>query len=74
MFQNLQVERAGALGLIALDRPEVRSTLNGSELRELGEARQAFERRLPLASFATEDQKEGMQAFIEKCPLVWRHR
>lgn len=33
-----------------------------------------FERRLLHASFATEDQKEGMQAFIEKRPPVWRHR
>lgn len=33
-----------------------------------------FERRLLHASFATEDQKEGMRAFIEKRAPVWRHR
>ncbi|WP_163649279.1 enoyl-CoA hydratase [Modicisalibacter sp. 'Wilcox'] len=33
-----------------------------------------FERRLLHASFATEDQKEGMQAFIDKRPPIWRHR
>jgi len=32
-----------------------------------------FERRLLHASFATEDQKEGMRAFIEKRAPVWRH-
>ncbi|QJD58750.1 enoyl-CoA hydratase [Pseudomonas sp. gcc21] len=33
-----------------------------------------FERRLIHASFATEDQKEGMQAFIDKRQPEWRHR
>ena len=33
-----------------------------------------FERRLFHATFATEDQKEGMQAFVEKRPPVFRHR
>jgi enoyl-CoA hydratase len=33
-----------------------------------------FERRLLHASFASEDQKEGMQAFAQKRPPVWKHR
>lgn len=33
-----------------------------------------FERRLLHASFATEDQKEGMAAFIEKRPAHWKDR
>jgi len=33
-----------------------------------------FERRAFHAAFATEDQKEGMAAFIEKRPAVFTHR
>ncbi|UXJ50849.1 enoyl-CoA hydratase [Pseudomonas citronellolis] len=33
-----------------------------------------FERRLLHASFASADQKEGMQAFIAKRQPVWQHR
>ncbi len=33
-----------------------------------------FERRLFHASFATEDQKEGMAAFLEKRPAKFNHR
>ncbi|MBY4898244.1 enoyl-CoA hydratase [Cupriavidus sp. AU9028] len=33
-----------------------------------------FERRLFHATFATEDQKEGMAAFVEKRPPQFRHR
>jgi enoyl-CoA hydratase len=33
-----------------------------------------FERRLFQALFSTEDQKEGMAAFLEKRPPVFRHR
>jgi enoyl-CoA hydratase len=33
-----------------------------------------FERRLFHSTFATEDQKEGMAAFVEKRPPAFRHR
>ena len=33
-----------------------------------------FERRLFHALFATEDQKEGMAAFVEKRPAGFQHR
>jgi enoyl-CoA hydratase len=33
-----------------------------------------FERRMFHALFATEDQKEGMRAFIEKRKPGWKHR
>lgn len=33
-----------------------------------------FERRLFHATFATEDQKEGMAAFVEKRPAKFKHR
>lgn len=33
-----------------------------------------FERRVFHATFATEDRKEGMTAFVEKRPPVFRHR
>jgi enoyl-CoA hydratase len=33
-----------------------------------------FERRVFHAAFATEDQKEGMSAFIDKRPAQFRHR
>eukprot|EP00029_Vermamoeba_vermiformis_P009652 TRINITY_DN488_c0_g1_i1.p1 TRINITY_DN488_c0_g1~~TRINITY_DN488_c0_g1_i1.p1 ORF type:complete len:300 (-),score=99.76 TRINITY_DN488_c0_g1_i1:71-970(-) len=33
-----------------------------------------FERRLFYSTFATEDQKEGMKAFIEKANPNWKHK
>jgi enoyl-CoA hydratase len=33
-----------------------------------------FERRSFHAAFATEDQKEGMAAFVEKRPPSWHHK
>ena len=33
-----------------------------------------FEASLFHATFATEDRREGMEAFVEKRPPVWRHR
>jgi enoyl-CoA hydratase len=34
----------------------------------------AFERRIFHSLFATEDQKEGMNAFVEKRPPKWKHK
>jgi enoyl-CoA hydratase len=33
-----------------------------------------FERRMFHALFATDDQKEGMAAFVEKRKPKWKHR
>jgi enoyl-CoA hydratase len=33
-----------------------------------------FERRIFHSLFATEDQKEGMKAFVEKRPPKWKHK
>ena len=33
-----------------------------------------FERRVFHSTFATEDQKEGMAAFVEKRPANFKHR
>jgi enoyl-CoA hydratase/carnithine racemase len=33
-----------------------------------------FERRVFHALFATDDQKEGMKAFVEKRPAKWKNK
>jgi enoyl-CoA hydratase len=33
-----------------------------------------FERRVFFSTFALEDQKEGMEAFVAKRAPAWRHR
>ena len=33
-----------------------------------------FERRLFHSTFALEDQKEGMRAFVDKRKAAWKHR
>jgi enoyl-CoA hydratase len=50
-----------------------KETVNRAQETSLAEGAR-FERRLFLSMFATEDQKEGMQAFIEKRKPVFRNR
>jgi enoyl-CoA hydratase/carnithine racemase len=51
----------------------VKESVNRAEETSLTEGLR-FERRLFHALFASEDQKEGMQAFLEKRPPEFRGR
>ncbi len=50
-----------------------KETVNRAQETSLAEGVR-FERRLFLSMFATEDQKEGMKAFIEKRKPAFRNR
>lgn len=50
-----------------------KETVNASYELSLEEGLR-FERRIFQALFATEDQKEGMTAFIEKRTPNWKHK
>jgi enoyl-CoA hydratase/carnithine racemase len=50
-----------------------KETVNASYELSLEEGLR-FERRIFQALFATEDQKEGMAAFIEKRTPNWKHK
>jgi enoyl-CoA hydratase/carnithine racemase len=50
-----------------------KETVNASYELSLEEGLR-FERRIFQALFATEDQKEGMAAFIEKRIPNWKHK
>ena len=50
-----------------------KETVNASYELNLEEGLR-FERRIFQALFATEDQKEGMAAFIEKRTPLWKHK
>jgi enoyl-CoA hydratase/carnithine racemase len=75
------VDRAG---LIQLNRPQQLNALNVTVMAEVAAALEAFEtspgggldyeRRLFYFLFATDDQKEGMRAFVEKRPAEWQGR
>ena len=59
-----------------LSRPAIlmaKESVNKSYEMSLAEGIK-FERRLFHSTFATEDQKEGMSAFIEKRPPNWTHK
>jgi enoyl-CoA hydratase/carnithine racemase len=71
------VDAAVAMGakIAALSQPVVamaKEAVNASFEMSLAEGVR-FERRLFHVSFALEDQKEGMGAFVEKRKPSWRH-
>jgi enoyl-CoA hydratase len=51
----------------------VKESINASYESSLSEGIR-FERRMFHAAFATEDQKEGMKAFLEKRPAKFKHQ
>jgi enoyl-CoA hydratase len=51
----------------------VKESINASYESSLSEGIR-FERRLFHSAFATEDQKEGMKAFLEKRPAKFKHQ
>ena len=75
--ERLLEEAMGAAEKIAsLSRPAVmmvKESINRAYETTLAEGVR-FERRLFHSTFATEDQKEGMAAFVEKRPAEWRNR
>ena len=67
---------AVAAKIAALSRPAammVKESVNRAFETTLAEGVR-FERRLFHAAFATEDQKEGMAAFLEKRAAEWKNR
>lgn len=67
---------AAAARIASFSQPIVmmaKETVNRSQEVSLAEGAR-FERRLFLSMFATEDQKEGMKAFVEKRKPVFKHR
>jgi enoyl-CoA hydratase len=51
----------------------IKESINASYESSLSEGIR-FERRMFHAAFATEDQKEGMKAFLEKRPAKFKHQ
>ena len=67
---------AAASKIAAYSQPIVmmaKETVNRAQETSLAEGAR-FERRLFLSMFSTEDQKEGMKAFIEKRKPAFRNR
>jgi enoyl-CoA hydratase len=65
-----------AATIAALSRPAVymtKESINRAYEMTLAEGIR-FERRLFYSAFASEDQKEGMQAFAEKREAQWKNR
>jgi enoyl-CoA hydratase len=74
--QLLEEALAAAAKIASFSQPIVmmaKESVNRSQETALAEGAR-FERRLFLSMFATEDQKEGMQAFIEKRKPAFRNR
>jgi enoyl-CoA hydratase len=75
--ERLMEEAMGAAKTIAeMSLPivmMVKESINASYESSLSEGIR-FERRLFHATFATEDQKEGMKAFLEKRPAKFKHQ
>ena len=75
--EKLLEEAMAAAGKIAgYSQPIVmmaKETVNRAQETSLSEGAR-FERRLFLSMFSTEDQKEGMKAFIEKRKPAFRNR
>lgn len=72
----LEEALAAAAKIASYSQPIVmmaKEAVNRSQETTLAEGAR-FERRLFLSMFATEDQKEGMQAFITKRKPVFRNR
>ena len=59
---TILVARRDRVLTIVLNRPEALNALNAKLTDEL------------LEAAATDDQKEGMKAFVEKLPTGFRHR
>lgn len=74
--EKLRDEALAAAAVIAgMSRPMVimtKESVNRAYESSLSEGI-LFERRSFHAAFATQDQKEGMAAFIEKRPPAWKH-
>jgi enoyl-CoA hydratase len=76
-LENLLEEAMAAANTVAsMSRPATMMTKEAVNLAYETTLREGihFERRLFHSTFATEDQKEGMQAFIEKRKADWKHR
>ncbi len=72
----LEEAMAAARTIAGFSRPAVRMTkecVNRSYESTLSEGVR-FERRVFFSTFALEDQKEGMRAFVEKREPAWKHR
>ena len=74
--QLMEEAMKSASKIASLSRPAVmmaKEAINRAYETTLAEGIK-FERRLFHSTFATEDQKEGMTAFIEKRKPDWKHR
>jgi enoyl-CoA hydratase/carnithine racemase len=74
--QLLETALKMANKIASFSRPAVamaKETVNSAYELNLAEGVR-FERRIFHSMFSTEDQKEGMAAFVGKRPAQWRHK